>query len=133
MTGEIRYVDDPWEDEETGYSGRRPKWMSPSTPFQKQVLAAAHRKYWPDKTTRSRFVMIEKAMQPMRHVMTPEMPEEWVKNCLQWFKNKNKKGFIPLKGLLTLINNEDRKSDFIRKNRSSILQEEEIDDDDPYA
>lgn len=134
MTEETRYVDDPFEDEDYGRTARRrPKWQSPSTPFQLAVLSAAKRKYWPDKDVRHEFIMIEKAMQPITTVTMPDMPIEWVRHCAKWFRNKNKRGFIPLKGLLTFIHDEDKKSDFIRKNRGSILEQIEVDDDDPYG
>ena len=134
MPDEIRYVEDPFEDEDYGrVARRRPKWQSPATPFELAVLSAAKRKYWPDKTVRHHFIMIEKAMQPMTEIATPEMPIEWVRHCVKWFRNKNKRGYISVKGLLTFINDEDKKNDFVRKNRGSILEQMEVDEDDPYG
>ena len=135
MTDEIRYVEPGQEFDDDDYSGvgRVPKWRKPSTPFQMAVLSAAQRKYWPDKAIRHEFIMIEKAMQPMTEVFQPEMPTEWVRSCVKWFRNKNKRGYVPLKGLATLINDEERKSDFVRKNRGTITEQIQIDDDDPYG
>lgn len=129
---EIRYVEPGSEFDEEPVS-RVPKWRRANTPFEMAVLSAAHRRYWPDKETRHEFIMIEKAMQPMTEVFQPDMPTEWVRSCVRWFRNKNKKGYVPLKGLITFIKDEDRKSDFIRKNRKTMTEHIQIDDDDPYG
>lgn len=105
-------------DNEEGKS-RYPKWMEPTSDFQKSVLTAAGRKRWPTKeqdgkTLRSAFVMIEKSMSSI----SENYPTAWVENCLDWFKKKNSgRPVVHLRGLLSLINDEDRKNEFMAKRR----------------
>lgn len=101
----------------------RPKWMIPTTDFQRSVLAACGRRYWPDKQARGReirlqFILIERAMMPLASGQVSEYPREWVDNCLEWFAKKNKSGYVPLQALLTLLKDEDRKNEFVGKWKS---------------
>lgn len=134
---EPRYVDPGREFDDDDGVGHVAKWRQPSSVFQRRVLQAARHKYWPDKKVRHEFIMIEKAMQPITLQVTPDWPTEWVYNCLEWFENKNKKGYVPLYGLLKLLNNDDRKDDYIRSlKHSGILGASNLDynpDDDPYG
>ena len=136
---ELRYVDPGHEfGDDEDRVGRVAKWRQPSSDFQRRVLQAARRKYWPDKKIRHEFIMIEKAMQPTSAQITPDWPKEWVYNCLEWFENKNKRGYVPLHGLLVFLNDEDRKDDYIRRLKASgvlgaSLQSDYNPEDDPYG
>jgi hypothetical protein len=47
-----------------------------------------------------------------------EFPTEWVDFCLRWAEEKNTRagyGCVGLMPLLSLINNQERRDDFVRK------------------
>lgn len=99
---------------------KHPKWMLPSTDFQKRVLEAAHRKYWPSakeggKEQRSKIIMIEKSMS----IISIKYPSNWIEHCLQWYESKNKTGYVPLQGLVTFIEDEDKRNVFLAKEKAA--------------
>lgn len=133
---EPRYVDNPFDDFDEE-NPRMPKWRVPSTPFQRRILAACKRKYWPPKhqhgkETRGKFIMIEKALVPISMGDTP-YPLEWVESCIDWFERKNRAGYVPIRGLLTLLDDEDAKNEFVAQWKEAKQEEKPDYGNDPFA
>jgi hypothetical protein len=110
---EPQYVDDPFE---TDRADRRPKWMIPQTPFQKDFLSVCGRKYYKDHKEHTAVVMIEKAALSLEAGVTSRYPTEWIEVCMEWVQVKRKKGFpIVLAALISLVNNEERKQEWLAR------------------
>jgi hypothetical protein len=108
------------EGEEFGDSiGRntRPKWSIASTPFQKRLLSAVGKTYYKTHNERSAVVAIEKSAISLTGGLISVYPLEWVDQCIDWANKKRRVdgqwvGFI---GLVNLINNEDKKIEFVQR------------------
>lgn len=114
MDNEPRYIDNIDEVN----TNRRKKFQIPTTNFQKRILAAVRKKYFSPyrEEEYSPVREIEKAMLPLSTNMVSKYPTEWVDNCIDWVIAKYRQGkYIGMKGLLSLINNQDRKTEFITK------------------
>jgi hypothetical protein len=125
---EIRYVQDQEIFADGEFTGlKRPKWQSASTEFQKRFLATVGRTYYADKNERTAVIAIEKSMLYLASGLISVYPTEWVENCMDWAVRKRREGYIiNLKGLINLINDKDRRLQFIatwqRKNPGVRLQ-----------
>lgn len=104
---------------------RRPKWTKPATEFQRDILHAVGRKYYLKRDERSAVIGIEKGMLSIKESrVISRYPTEWVQNCIAWARDMRRKGSpIRLMSLINLINNEDRRIEFVsewtRKNGSA--------------
>lgn len=108
---EPEYVDDPFEAEKTD---RRPKWMIPQSEFEKTFLECCGRKYYKDHKEHSAVVMIGKAALSLEAGVTSKYPLEWIETCMDWVRSKRKAGFpIVLAALISLVNNEERKQEWL--------------------
>lgn len=137
MSEEPRYVNDPFGDFDEQKPGV-PKWRIPTTLLQKRILAAARRKYWPPKhqngqEIRGKIILIERAMIPLSIAPGAVWPEEWVEQCVDWFEKRNKAGYIPLKGLLTLLEDVDARTEFVQKWKVSRKEDKHDYGRDPYS
>ena len=123
---EPSYVD--VEDDEDDGSGvgvnRRPKWSLPDNPFEKRLLDACHRKYF-RKGEKSRVKAIEKAMISIRinPGNPPKYPTEFVEEMIKWAigKNKGKYAIVQLPSLLSAIEKEDNRTDWLSRYRRKEL------------
>lgn len=122
ISRELEYV---YDDETRPV--KRPKWQYPPSEEVRLILEAVHRKYFkPDeKDLRHKIVLITRAMMPMSSGVLSKYPAEWVKNCCDWASTKWAKGEpITLKGLVTLLSNEDSRAEFVasfcRKNKLKL-------------
>lgn len=118
---EPRYVR-PGDEFGDGNVDRIPKWRKPNGEFQRALFRVTHRKYWDttseSKSVRHWFIELERSLVPLGSGIVAEYPEEWVKECLDWAEEKNRRAGYPeigLKALRTAIMNRDRKNDFIRR------------------
>lgn len=113
MTKEHRYVDDPFDDDEWT-PNRRPKWMKPETSLERRMLRAVGRKFYPDKKMKLHVRLIVKAAISLDTGITSKYPIEWIEDrCRAAETMRKKKRMIQLKGLLTMIEREENKKDFI--------------------
>lgn len=115
-TIEPKYVAEGHEFDETdGVTfDRRPKWQRAGTKFQVDILSAVGRKYFLDHNERSAVLAIEKALMSLQTGVISTYPQEWVDSCINWVCKKRRDGTpIQLTALLNLINNNDRKQNFI--------------------
>jgi hypothetical protein len=94
---------------------RRPKWMTPPTPFQREFLASVGRKYFQFRNERSQMYEIEsktKIQEGESGLMM--LPEEWVNFCMDWARKKRlNREMVGLQGLISFVLNEDAKQNWI--------------------
>jgi hypothetical protein len=112
---EPRYTD---IDEDEPNEHRRPKWMIPDTPLQKKILTAVSRKYYlrDEKGLRHQIILMEKSTGSLRGGLVQAYPTEWIDNCLEWVRTHRANGeWISLKGVVSLLNNADRKANFLAR------------------
>lgn len=123
---EPRYVEDPFEDE---FNPRgRPKWTIPQKPLEERILSAVGRKYYPNKHLRSEVLKVTKAAMSLDSGVESVFPTEWIEFCCEWAESARKKRkMVDLKGLLTFINREEAKEEFLDKYEAEF---EPADDDD---
>jgi hypothetical protein len=134
MDDEPRYVDNVDEIN----TNRRKVFQIPTTNFQKRILAAVRKKYFSPyrEEEYSPIREIEKAMLSLNSNIVSKYPTEWIDNCIDWAIAKYRQGqFVGMKGLLSLIRNQDRKADFVtkwqNKNRNTKLFDLN-DEEEPY-
>jgi hypothetical protein len=106
----------------------RPKWQIPKNPNAIRILEAVGRKYYLNRDEQAQVNDIAKAMLPLQKGIESKYPTEWVENCLDWVRKKRSKGeTVMLKGLLSLIRNQDRYVDWLagwkRKNGPTMSNE----------
>jgi len=119
------------EGEEFGDSigkTKRPKWQTAGTKFQVNMLTAVGRKYYQTHNERSAVIAIEKSAVSLTGGLISIYPVEWVDQCIEWAKKKRRDGTpINLLALVNLINNADRKAEFIsawkRKNPEIVIRQ----------
>lgn len=111
------YIPDGEEFGEDFSSGsKRPKWTMPKGTIQKLILDAVGRQYYQTRNERSAVVAIDKATMYLNSGIISVYPTEWVETCVEWAKRKRHERMpISLLGLINLINNNDRKQQFIQK------------------
>lgn len=120
---EVTYVDDDeiFEDNPIGLN-KRPKWQTPTTKFQERLLDSVGRKYYQSRNERSAVIEIEKSALALSDGLVSIYPIEWVETCIEWAIKKRKDGFpVMLLGLLNLINDSERRTDFIARWRLKHL------------
>src|SRR5574340_360026 len=121
-----RYVD---VDDDGQEEYHRPKWTKPGSDFQRELLHAVGRKYYLKRDERSQVIAIEKGMMSLAETrIASRYPREWIDRCMSWARDMRRKGTpIKLSSLINLINNADRRADFIsewtRKNGTIISDE----------
>jgi len=132
---EPRYVSaDPFEEELNPKV--RPKWMKLTHDNERLIMNAVGRKYYKSQEERREVRNITKTMMSLKTGITVEYPSEWVRECcLIAERMRNNRQMIQLKGLLTLINNTERKKEFLehwqetpresRKGRMKMIGEED--------
>lgn len=80
-----------------------PKWRVPATPWQRRVLSAVGLTLWPkshgDKDLRTKFLVIEKSLQPLGAI-EPKYPTEFVDSVIDWYRSKRLIGRNMLVGML---------------------------------
>jgi hypothetical protein len=145
MTGEPRYVgvgDEFEEDDWLPNSNRgRPKWTRPQSNIERRMLRAIHpsKKFYNEKDRKARehAIMIAKAAVSLDTGIVSDYPSEWIEECCQVAeKMRKEKKFIQLKGLITLINNKERRDKFVAtytpKTRSNVKRKLyfNVEDDD---
>lgn len=94
-------------DSDGNYSELRnpgvPKWRVPATEWQKRVLGAVGLILWPkshgDKELRTKFIVIEKSVQPLGAI-EPKYPTEFVDDVIDWYRKKRLIGRNALVGML---------------------------------
>lgn len=119
---EPTYVDagDEFGDLTAAKNRGRRKWQSPSGKWQKRILKAAHRKYY--RTRDEQKVVNHIARQAVPMALNVEgWPEEWIEFCCQWCEGKwaDKKP-VKLWGLLNFIMDDDKKADWLSKNKGEV-------------
>jgi hypothetical protein len=124
---EPRYVEPGDEFEDGGWNPRaRPKWMKPETELEKRILEAVGRRYYPDKYTKTEVRLIVKAAISLDEGIESEYPTEWIEYCCEWAEGKRAKGsMVQIKGLLTFINREEAKKDFLDRYDDDYENDEE--------
>ena len=134
---ELSYVEDQEFAGVSEFAGlKRPKWQSPSTEFQKSFLATVGRGYYSHKNERSAVIAIEKSRLYLASGLVSVYPAEWVETCLEWAAKKRHDGFmIAFKGLINLINDKDRREQFVtnwqRQHPEVTLKRQITDIEDP--
>jgi len=123
MTNEPRYVDagDEFEDDDwtPGAGRKRPKWMIPQSNIERRMLRAIHphKKFYNenDKKARERAILIAKGALNMDGGVVSEYPEQWIEHCCKYIERmrKEEKRIYSLKGLITIIENKERRDRFI--------------------
>jgi hypothetical protein len=131
---DLRYVDDPWEDEDSWTPNRKPKWMLPRENLERRILRAIGRKYYPDKKIRHFVVMIVKSSQSLDDGFESKYPTEWIEFCCEWAESKRaRKEIVSLKGLVTFIMREEAKEDFLAKYEKKYGTRDADDDDVTFS
>ena len=112
---DLSYVEDQEGAGISEFNGlKRPKWQTPVTDFQKSFLEILNRKYYAYKNERSALIAIEKSMLSLATGLISIYPTEWVETSLNWARKKRQDGFlIPFKGVINLINDKERKEQFV--------------------
>ena len=114
---------------ENGGVNTRPKWQIPKTDLQIRFLAVVNARYWKSKETRSRFIIIEKSISDQLGTNQP-YPRGWIEQCIKWAKKKNMSGgYITLDAVISLINNEDKRTQWAGRQPKINV---EVDVDDPF-
>jgi len=110
---EPRYVAaDPFEEELNPKI--KPKWTKVHNEKERMILSAVGRKYYKSQDERREVRNITKSMMSLTTGVVCEYPTEWVRECCHIAeKMRDSKKMIQLKGLLTLINNTERKKEFL--------------------
>ena len=113
---------------------KRPKWQKPATVFQKEFLGAVGRLYYATKNDRSAVIAIEKSRLYLESGLISVYPAEWVDTCINWVIKKRKEGYyVQLTGLINLINDKDKRMQFIakwQKDHPGIKLRQQISEDD---
>jgi len=115
---EPRYVDD---EELFGLPPRKKtkrKFQIPNSEFQRRMLITCKKKYFSEKREEeySPTREIEKSMVSLETGIVGKYPTEWVDNCIEWANKKFREGaYISLKSLLSLIQNQDKKTEFVTR------------------
>jgi hypothetical protein len=117
MTDEPRYVPAGEEfDEDNWTANRRPKWSIPESSLERRILRAVGRKYYPDSKMKYHVRLITKAAVSLDSGIVSEYPIEWIEDrCEAVESMRKKRKLVELKGLITMINREEDKQDFINK------------------
>lgn len=117
LKNEPIYVEEGEEFGEDFSSGtRRPKWMFPKGPIQKMILNACGKQYYATHNERSAVIAIEKSTLYLSSGIISVYPTEWVESCVEWAKRKRQERVaISFLALINLINNSDRRTQFIQK------------------
>jgi len=117
---EPKYIPaDPFEDD---YSiGVRKKWSRPTTYLERMLLNAVGRQYYKSETEGRAVRKITKATYDSEGAPVPDSlyPIEWVKHCCEVAIKMRESGkMIQMNGLMTLLNNRERRQEFLESNQS---------------
>jgi hypothetical protein len=126
MDPEPRYVEDPFEEDLPPlYGSKRAKWMEPQSEFEKMVLGAFGMHFYPHKrvgerTTgsremRSKLIEIGKSMVSLESGLESVYPTEWVMAVLEWYRSRERMGWMALRSFLKSLHNTQWRDDFIAK------------------
>jgi hypothetical protein len=130
---EPTYVD---EGNEFGDSDPKkpPKNRTPTTDWQRELLAVFGMKYFKDKNQKSRVRMIEKQMAPyaLNPSRPPIFPTEYVKELIEWARKKRRTQLLPLDSLISAICNDARRDQWIA-NRVQDAYEARTKSPEPYT
>lgn len=114
---------------------KRPKWTIPKLPWEIAILAAVGRKYYQDHQEKNTVVLIAKAVLPLSSGIESAYPTEWLQNCCDWARKKRaNREMVGLLGLVHLIQNEDRKGEFVArfiKEHGRVESQNFLDDNEP--
>lgn len=97
------YVDEPFEEE---IAFQRPGWMTAASNSEQMLLRAVERQFYKSRA--------EKSMVKAVTDKPDQFPVDWLRECCriaERMRSRNK--MIQLKGLITLIRNEERHREFL--------------------
>ncbi len=105
MSEEFRYVDDPFEEEDLGF---RTMTGIENLHLVESALRICGRKYFRSPSEKRKWLKID------GQVTRGVIPTGWVKNCMEWARNKNKgRIIITLPKLTSLVQNRARMTDWL--------------------
>lgn len=105
---------DPFEEELN--PKHRPKWTYVNTPYEQMIMSAVGRSRYNTHSERSAVREVTRAMLSLDAGVVSLFPTEWVEHCCEIARKMRKdRKMIQLKGILTLIYNDDRKKEFLEK------------------
>jgi glycogen debranching enzyme len=97
------------------------------------MLDSVGRKYYQTHNERSAVIAIEKSAMSLTGGVISVYPLEWVDQCIEWAKKKRRDGTpINLLALVNLINNADRKVEFVsswRRKNPDVAIRQDIEED----
>jgi hypothetical protein len=96
-------------------SNKPPLNRTPTTDWQREVLAIFGMKYYKDRQQKSELRMIEKGMAPfaINPSRPPLYPTEYVTELLEWARKKRRTARIPLSALLSAIQNDAKRNEWV--------------------
>lgn len=109
---------DPDHDEQPA---KRPAWSKPKTPLAVRLLKACRRKYFSSREERKKWNIIEG--KTIGENDDSFLHRKWVEKCIGEWEVHNKNGLVRiLPALLSYMDNDDRRNDWIAKNKAEILK-----------
>lgn len=101
-------------EDATGW--KEDKRHRPGTPFQRAFLEAVDRKNYLTREEMEWVIEIEENMESLEDGSNPKYPEEWIRDRMQVARIMRERGqMVGLKGLVSMVRNEDRKQIFMDK------------------
>jgi len=109
------------------------KWQESKTALAKRALAACGSVsgLFQEKRLKTRWTMIEKSILPLSSGLESKYPTEWVEEIVAWAEKKNnqyvrdnpsRRGIaIGLPQLLSAIENQERKEEWLRNRKEKVL------------
>jgi len=112
---------DPFEDEFNPLAVQ--DWQRPSENGL-LILSVFKRRRYNQKWEQREVEKIAEGMEWLEDNPDCEYPIEWIEQCLDWVRGKHKqRQRVQLKGLLTLINREEAREDFVYRWKQDYLDD----------